>query len=294
MQPQQMQFAGFEGIALRADVYGADDAWPVLMMHGGGQTRHAWGNTLAEMLNILAEFPALKDVASAQEMELVARVIAQSLQDRPQALGTLAPKKDGLALDMLSSREFARERAERIRAARQAEPQRTGGEAPRDNREDHDTTHLSVMDAEGNAVALTTSIGPRFGARVASPQLGFFYAHSYRMRSSPEPGARDHTEMTPTIVLHQGKPVLVIGAAGSERIPGAILQVLSNVLDRGMSLREAVRAPRPAAKSASASTLPQRSSDEAGGTRRPAPLSRRSESTDRVAAIASRMPAANT
>ena len=206
--------------------------------------RHAWGNTLAEMLNILAEFPALKDVASAQEMELVARVIAQSLQDRPQALGTLAPKKDGLALDMLSSREFARERAERIRAARQAEPQRTGGEAPRDNREDHDTTHLSVMDAEGNAVALTTSIGPRFGARVASPQLGFFYAHSYRMRSSPEPGARDHTEMTPTIVLHKGKPVLVIGAAGSERIPGAILQVLSNVLDRGMSLREAVRAPR--------------------------------------------------
>ena len=49
MQPQQMQFAGFEGIALRADVYGADDAWPVLMMHGGGQTRHAWGNTAAQL-----------------------------------------------------------------------------------------------------------------------------------------------------------------------------------------------------------------------------------------------------
>jgi non-heme chloroperoxidase len=40
-----MQFTGFEGLALTADVYGADDAWPVLLMHGGGQTRHAWGNT---------------------------------------------------------------------------------------------------------------------------------------------------------------------------------------------------------------------------------------------------------
>jgi pimeloyl-ACP methyl ester carboxylesterase len=44
-----MQFTGFEGIALTADVYGADDAWPVLMMHGGGQTRHAWGNTAAQL-----------------------------------------------------------------------------------------------------------------------------------------------------------------------------------------------------------------------------------------------------
>lgn len=45
MQPKTMQFTGFEGLALAADVYGADDAWPVLLMHGGGQTRHAWGNT---------------------------------------------------------------------------------------------------------------------------------------------------------------------------------------------------------------------------------------------------------
>lgn len=108
----------------------------------------------------------------------------------------------------------------------------------------HDTTHLSVMDAEGNAVALTTSIGPRFGARVATPELGFLYAHSYRMRSSPEPRARDYTEMTPTIVLRDGRPFLVVGAAGSERIPGAILHVLSNVIDRGMPLEQAVAAPR--------------------------------------------------
>jgi pimeloyl-ACP methyl ester carboxylesterase len=49
MQPTTMKFSGFEGLALTADVYGADDAWPVLMMHGGGQTRHAWGNTAAQL-----------------------------------------------------------------------------------------------------------------------------------------------------------------------------------------------------------------------------------------------------
>jgi pimeloyl-ACP methyl ester carboxylesterase len=48
-QPKTLKIAGFEGIALVADVYGADDAWPVLMMHGGGQTRHAWGNTAAQL-----------------------------------------------------------------------------------------------------------------------------------------------------------------------------------------------------------------------------------------------------
>jgi len=45
MQPKTTQFSGFEGLPLTADVYGDDDAWPVLLMHGGGQTRHAWGNT---------------------------------------------------------------------------------------------------------------------------------------------------------------------------------------------------------------------------------------------------------
>jgi pimeloyl-ACP methyl ester carboxylesterase len=49
LQPKTMKFSGFEGLALAADVYGADDAWPVLMMHGGGQTRHAWGNTAAKL-----------------------------------------------------------------------------------------------------------------------------------------------------------------------------------------------------------------------------------------------------
>ena len=93
-------------------------------------------------------------------------------------------------------------------------------------------------------MALTTSIGPRFGRRLATAEVGFLYAHSYRMKSRPTPGERDLTEMTPTIVLEEGKPLLAVGAAGSARIPGAILQVISNVVDRGYPLEKAVAAPR--------------------------------------------------
>ena len=202
----------------------------------------AWGNTMTEMLNILGNFELRRGPPDAREVELFARVIAQALEDRPQQLGTLRPKPDGLPLETLSSPEFAKERAERIRRAMAGEPVPHGaGPAPD---QAGDTSHLSFMDTEGNAVALTMSIGPSFGTRVATEELGFLYGYSYRMRSDPTPGARDLTEMTPTIVSRDGQPVLVIGGAGSERIPSAILQVLSNRIDRDWPLGRALLAPR--------------------------------------------------
>jgi gamma-glutamyltranspeptidase/glutathione hydrolase len=201
----------------------------------------AWGNTLVEMLNILDHFPISRREATARETEIIARVMAQSLEDRPQETGTLKPKQNGLALGTISSRRFGAARARLIKQ-RMLNP--TVRPTSPGSAEEHDTTHLSVMDAEGNAVALTTSIGPSFGARVATPELGFLYAHSYEMRSNPAPGKRDLTEMTPTIIFQRGQPMIVIGAAGSERIPTAILQVISNVIDRRYSLEQAVTAPR--------------------------------------------------
>ena len=174
----------------------------------------------------------------ADEIELLARVIAQAMEDRPQELGTLKPKPDGYPLPMISSPQFAAQRAEMIRQKLRPGKQTA---APQ---ELHDTTHLSVMDVAGNAVSLTTSIGPSFGARVATPELGFLYAHSYRMHSDPTPNTRDLTEMSPTIVFRHGQPRLALGGAGSERIPAAVLQVILHVLDRGWSLEHAVVAPR--------------------------------------------------
>jgi len=107
-----------------------------------------------------------------------------------------------------------------------------------------DTDHLSVVDAQGTAVAITQSIGPNFGAKVASPELGFLYAYSYDMNDEPVPFQREKTSQSPTMVLDGSRPFLVLGSAGSGRIPGSIVRTVVNVVDRGMGLGEALAARR--------------------------------------------------
>jgi len=107
-----------------------------------------------------------------------------------------------------------------------------------------DTHHFSVVDSAGNAVAVTQSIGPSFGSKVASPGLGFFYAYSYDMNDEPVPFQREKTSQSPTMVLEGGEPYLVLGSAGSARIPGSIVRTVVNVVDHGMPLREALEARR--------------------------------------------------
>ena len=106
------------------------------------------------------------------------------------------------------------------------------------------TNHLSVIDAEGNAVALTQSIGPSFGSKVVNPELGFFYAYSYDMNDDPVPFQREKTSQSPTFVFRDNAPFLVLGSAGSSRIVSSIVQTIVNIIDRGMTLEEAVSHPR--------------------------------------------------
>lgn len=204
----------------------------------------AWGNTLAELLNILENFEIKNENPDALEIEILARTIAQAMEDRPQEIGTLKPKEKGFSLEQISTKEFARQRAELIKRKLGEKFLQNAEKSDQTKNEPRDTTHISVMDAAGNAVSLTTSIGPAFGARVSTPELGFLYAHSYKMRSAPTPKTRDLTEMTPTIVFRNRQAVLVVGAAGSERIPPAVFQVISNIIDRGWSLEKAITAPR--------------------------------------------------
>lgn len=204
----------------------------------------AWGNTLAELLNILENFEIKPDEPDALELEILARTIAQAMEDRPQEIGTLKPKEKGFSLEEISTKEFAKKRAELIKQKLGEKNSQKNKNTIQTENEPQDTTHLSVMDSQGNAVSLTTSIGPAFGARVAAPELGFLYAHSYKMRSAPTPKTRDLTEMTPTIVFRNRQAILVVGGAGSERIPAAVFQVIGNIIDRGWSLEKAMIAPR--------------------------------------------------
>jgi gamma-glutamyltranspeptidase/glutathione hydrolase len=204
--------------------------------------RRAWGGTLVEMLNILSHFELTRGEPSPLELEILARTIAQAIEDRPQQVGSLTAKPVGYTLEEMASPEFGRRRAEMIRS--KLVTRGAGMSSTPPPPDGHETTHLAVMDAVGNAVSLTTSIGPRFGDGLATAELGFLYAHSYRMDGEPTPRLRDETEQTPAIVLRNRRPVLALGAAGSARIPGAVLQVISNVVDRDWPLDRAVAAPR--------------------------------------------------
>jgi gamma-glutamyltranspeptidase/glutathione hydrolase len=125
-----------------------------------------------------------------------------------------------------------------------------------DEEEPGETTHLSVVDSNGMAVALTQSIQSLFGAKFANEKLGFFYnnylctcprfQHPYQLKSRAMP----QSNVAPTMVFpgvgeaEENTPELILGAAGSRRITSSILQVISNFLDGGMSLQQAVDAPR--------------------------------------------------
>jgi gamma-glutamyltranspeptidase/glutathione hydrolase len=117
-----------------------------------------------------------------------------------------------------------------------------------------DTTHLNVADSQGNVVALTQSIQSVFGAKVAHPELGFVYNNylwtcpRYAHPNQLAPGCMPRSNAAPTIVVEQRegqcRPVMAVGAAGSRRITSALLQTISQVIDRGLPIDEAIAAPR--------------------------------------------------
>jgi len=127
--------------------------------------------------------------------------------------------------------------------------------------ESNHTTHYSVMDAEGNAVAVTTTINDWFGSRVTADGLGFLLNDEMDDFSSKPgvpnsdgliqgpanaigPDKRPLSSMTPTIVVRDGKTVMVLGSPGSSKIITTVANVLMGVVDYGMNIQEAVNAPR--------------------------------------------------
>ena len=127
--------------------------------------------------------------------------------------------------------------------------------------ESNHTTHYSVMDAEGNAVSVTTTINDWFGSRVTAEGLGFLLNNEMDDFSSKPgvpnsygllqgemnaigAGKRPLSSMTPTIVVRDGKTVMVLGSPGGSKITTTVANVLMGVVDYGMNIQEAVNAPR--------------------------------------------------
>ncbi|MEE3279032.1 MAG: gamma-glutamyltransferase [Pseudomonadota bacterium] len=118
----------------------------------------------------------------------------------------------------------------------------------RSNRQvDGHTSHFSIHDCSGMTISLTQTLGPVFGAKVATAELGIVYAATmgrYLRTGRNIPGERPRTSIAPVIVTLNGQVVMTLGAAGGIRIPSAIVQVISRVVDRDMPLESAIAAPR--------------------------------------------------
>jgi gamma-glutamyltranspeptidase/glutathione hydrolase len=106
-----------------------------------------------------------------------------------------------------------------------------------------------VVDAQGNAVSLTYTLSASFGSKVTIPGTGVLFANSLGGFSPAgpngiAPGKRMASSMTPTIVSQRGKLALVLGSPGGDTIPNTVAQVFRNLVDHGMTIDQAVEAPR--------------------------------------------------
>lgn len=169
-----------------------------------------------------------------------------------QAIALSIPDLIGLgsdtAAERATSKEWAAVQAGKIRLGEFAGTPggADAGSVPLIRDHEGHTTHVSVADSSGMVVSLTQTIGPAMGSKVVTPGLGFFYAVTLGGYLSGDmvPGERARSGITPLLVLNDGEPVLILGAAGGLRIISAVVQVVSRVIDDGMSFPEAMAAPR--------------------------------------------------
>lgn len=206
------------------------------------------GVMVLEMLNILEHFDlAAMGHNSPEYIRVVSEAMKLATIDKDTRVGD--PEFMQVPLDELLSKDYARIAAERIRRGEQASVERL-----KDPLEARDTTQVCVVDEYGNAVSMTHSLGMPSG--VITDGLGFMYNGCMSVfdprpgrAGSLAPGKGRFTAVSPTMVFEGGKLVLVIGAPGGTWITMGVLQGLLNVLDFGMSMSDAVAAPRFTANS---------------------------------------------
>jgi gamma-glutamyltranspeptidase/glutathione hydrolase len=209
----------------------------------------ASGVTVVEILQVL-EGLAPDPLDEGRWAAAVSEALLAGFADR-EASESLSPER---AAAWLTADTLAARRAREIR--RRLYPDREAGAAgpslasapgaADDGSEAAFTTHISVADTFGNAVALTQSLGPTLGARVATPGLGFLYASTLGgYLSGGGPGYRPWSSQSPLLVVDpDGRTVLALGGAGARRIVSALVSTLERALGHGVDMAEALAAPR--------------------------------------------------
>lgn len=199
----------------------------------------SYGAIAIEILQILEQFP-MAELSEAERLRVTAEAMRLAYEDRQRQYEGDSMKQ------VLLSTAYAKKQAEQIALSPVVGSTGALEDLPESwNAEQGHTTHLTVASPDGMVVALTQSLGPNMGSKVASPDLGFLYAVSLgAYLGMYEPGQRVSSHISPFLVTKDGAPYLGLGAAGGSRIVTAIAQVISRVIDQGMPLDEALAAPR--------------------------------------------------
>ena len=215
------------------------------------------GTVLLETLNILEGFPmAEMKQGSAPSLHVLVEAMKRAYADRARYLGD--PAFVNAPADILISKDYAAKQRAGIDLARATPADALALKPPR---EGSNTTHYSVVDSSGNAVSNTYTLNFPYGVGLVADGIGVLLnnelddftaapgaSNAFGLvgyeANLPGPGKRPLSSMSPTIVLKDGKPVLVTGTPGGSRIISAVVQIVVDVLDYKMDVAAAVAAPR--------------------------------------------------
>jgi gamma-glutamyltranspeptidase/glutathione hydrolase len=216
------------------------------------------GTVLLETLNILEGFP-MPDMkqGSAPSLHVMIEAMKRAYADRARYLGD--PAFVNAPVNVLVTKEYAARQRASIDLDRATPAADVLSVSPA--REGANTTHYSVVDSSGNAVSNTYTLNFPYGVGLVAEGTGVLLnnelddftaapgaSNAFGLvgfeANLPGPGKRPLSSMSPTIVLKDGKPVLVTGTPGGSRIISAVLQVVVDVLDYNMDVAAAVAAPR--------------------------------------------------
>lgn len=222
------------------------------------------GAHIIQLLNYMENFDvAAMDMKSPEYFDVWGKGMRMIFADRDKYMADTAFVP--VPLEGLTSKEYAKTMFEKYDGAADL-PQRgeagdpwafdksaqktagSGGVGP----EHFQTTHFSTVDKAGNIVAATNSINDWFGSKVVVPEYQMLlnstmedFAQNPESVNAPQPGMRPLSSMSPTIILDpQGRSYMTVGAAGARRILTIVAQVISHVIDHGMTMSEAIEAPR--------------------------------------------------
>ncbi len=215
------------------------------------------GILLEQMLKMIEPYPIKKmKPNSVESVQLMVEIERRAFADRAQFLGD--PDFVKVPVKKLISEKYLKDRMKDYipgKAGNSKEIQ--AGKIY----ESEETTHLSIIDKEGNAVSVTTTLNGSFGSRIVVEGAGFLlnnemddfsikpdvpnlYGATGNKNNSVQPGKRMLSSMTPTIVLKNNKPIYVVGTPGGTSIPTSVFQTIINLLDYHMRSDEAVNNPK--------------------------------------------------